>query len=253
MAPHAFSCIPFSSFHKLTNSHRIEWGEEGLVVKTQKFDARTKALLDRILVPYPVASASYEFAKAMAKQNASKVAQYFGYSPGGKEINTSSPNPDIEKTIKKLEARQTAYGGTASSASSSTVASTTSAAEPTSGARTSSQQAAKTGATSDPDGKKDSDKPMVKDVIPYYTTLVDKGSGPWAAFREKYKRTWKPLRYYPPRGSLAVHGMVALDSPKGRVFIDVFAWYHPKEDKFHQDSLTMSLRSVSPHNQRPRR
>lgn len=227
-------------------------GEDGPVIKSKKIDARTKALLDRVIAPYPVASASYAFIKAMAKQNASEVAQYLGYSAGGKEINTSSPNTDIEKTIKKLEARQTAHGGTASSTSSSAVATSSSAAEPPSGSRT-SQQTAKTGTTSAPGGSKDSDKSRVKDAIPYHTTWVNEASGPWAAFEETYKRTWKPLRYYPPRGSLAVHGMVALDSPKGRVFIDVFAWYHPKEDKFHEDSLTMSLRSVSPVSQRPRR
>lgn len=233
----------------LTDLRRLEWNDEGLFLKTQKLDARTKALLDRVFKPYPVASASYEFGKAMVKQNASKVAQYFGYYPRGKEINTSSPDPDIEKTIKKLEARQTAYGGTPSGASSSTVASSTSAAESTLGSRNSEAS----GTSDAQNSNRDLDKSTASESIPFYSTLVEKGSGPWAAFQQEYKRNWKPLRYYPPRGSVAVHGMVSLDSPKARVFIDVFAWYQPKEDKFHEDSLTMSLRAVTPLGQKPRR
>lgn len=236
--------------HRLILCHRLEWNPEGLFVKTQKVDSRTKVLIDRVLMPYPVASASYAFMKAMVQQNVSTVAKYFGYSPDGKELNTSSPNPEIEKTLKKLEARQTTTGGTAAS-SSSTAASTTSA--PPSEANATPGTPPKASDTDSSDEKQDLDRPSVKDHIPYYSTLVEKGFGPWATFVETYKRAWKPLRYYPPRGSLAVHGLVALDSPKGRVFVDVFAWYHPKTDSFHQDSLTINLRSISPYNQTPKR
>lgn len=241
---------PLVMSHGLIICHRLEWNLEGLFLKTQKVDSRTKALIDRVFVPYPLANASYAFMKAMVQQNVSNVAKYFGYSPDGKELNTTSPNPEIEKTLKKLEARQTTTGGTAASPPSP-AASTTSA--PPSESNATSGTPRKASDTGSSDQKKDDDDISVKDAIPYYSTLVEKGSGPWAAFAETYKRAWKPLRYYPPRGSLAVHGLVALDSPKGRVFIDVFAWYHPKTDSFHQDSLTINLRSISPYNQTPKR
>lgn len=216
------------------------------MIKTKKVDARTKALLDRILMPYPVAAASYAFAKAMVKQNVTKVAKYFGYQQGGRDINTTGPNPEIAKTLNKLGARQTADGSTAASSSSSAAPSSASSSE-------SDQSPPSKPSTEGKTEPQRDERPLAKMIIPYYSDLVDKGSGPWAAFREKYKRAWKPLRYYPPRGSVAVHGMVALDSPKGRVFIDVFAWYHPKTDRFHQDSLTMNLRTINPKTQRPRR
>lgn len=242
-----FIIASLSSFHGLTNRHRLEIGDEGFVVKTKKLDAHTKAVRDRVFAPYPLVNASYASVKAIVKNNASQVAQYFGYSPSEKEIKTSSLNPDIEKTIEKLEARQTAHGGTASSGSSSNVASTSSSMNPTPDPRT-SQQTAKTGNTSERDGKKDSNQPTVKDI-----TSANQTSRPWAVFVKKYRETWQPVRYYPPRGSLAVQGMIALDSPKGRVVIDVFAWYHPKDDKFHDSSLTMNVKSVTPSVQRPRR
>lgn len=223
----------------------MELNEEGLVIKPKKVDSRTKALIDRILMPYPVAAASYAFAKAMVKQNVTKVANYFGYQQNGKDINTTGLNPELAKTFSQLSARQAADGSRAAG-SSAAATSSRSASEPDTSLTPKSTA----------DGKSEPPKdgrPLAKENIPYYSELVGKASGPWAAFRERYRRAWKPLRYYPPRGSLAVHGMVALDSPRGRIFIDVFAWYHPKTDQFHQDSLTMNLRSISPYNQHPRR
>lgn len=216
-------------------------GENGLEIKTKEIDPRTKALIDRVLVPYPIASASYAFFKALVQQNASTVAKYFGYSQGGKDINTDNPDPDIEKTLKKLQARQTAGGNTASNNSTSSASAASDSGETPSPKTTTSNYSNHTS----------EDRPIAKEDIPYHATLAS--SGPWAAFKETYKRTWKPLRCFPPRGSLAVHGMVRLDSPEGQVFIDVFAWYHPKTDQFHNESLTMSLRAITPRHQKPGR
>lgn len=217
-------------------------------------------MIDKIIAPYPIAAASLAFFKAMTVQSASTVAKYFGISSG--DINTSNPDPEIEKTIKKLQAKQTAGGNTASGspnqASSSTTASTTSAApesgatqtpgtpSPKATARAQTPDYRRTAASSDA-----ADRPLAKN-IPYYP--ITEGSGAaWSAFKETYRRKWRPLRVLPPRGSLAIHGIVALESPKGRLYIDVFAWYHPKTRTFHNDSMTMNLRGITPFNQRPRR
>lgn len=241
----------------LTTVRRLESNEEGLFLKQKKLDARTKALLDRVLLPYPVASASYAFVSAMVKQNVSTVANLFGYSVTGNQINTGAKmDPDIQKTLKKFEATQTATRSTSSSppptpeASTTSAPATASAAEPSPSPGTPGKTVNTDNPTSSPN--KDSDKSMAKNAISYYTTLGD-ASGPWAAFQEKYKRTWKPLKYLPPRGSFAVYGLVSLDSPKGRLLIDVFAWYHPKTGQFHDDSLLMQLRSINPRVQRPLR
>ncbi|PSR83400.1 hypothetical protein BD289DRAFT_282230 [Coniella lustricola] len=228
----------------------LEWNDEGLFLKEQNVDPRTQALIDRVLKPYPVANASYAFAKAMVKHNVNKVANFFGYQPGGNEINTSGLNPEVAKTLSKFASRQTADGNAATGSS-------TSASEPSAPSTDSEQPtAAKPEGLAKPDGVKGPGGPsgsLTKDNIPYYQSLVGKGSGPWMAFTDGYKRAWRPLKCHPPRGSIAVHGLIALESPKGRVYIDVFAWYHPKTDQFHQDSITMQLRSIAPHTQTPRR
>ncbi|KUI70072.1 hypothetical protein VM1G_06550 [Cytospora mali] len=232
----------------------IEISDEAISITTQKVDAKTKAMIDRILKPYPMASASYAFVKTFFKQSTSDVAKFFGYSSEGTEISTSSPDPEIAKTLKRLEARQTATGGAA--AGSSAAASTASRTDPgaSSSEKSDSQQSEtqKSRGAGQPSDEDDRMAP-IKKAIPNYSDLVEKGRGPWAAFISQYKRLWRPLKYYPPRGCLAVHGMVALDSPKGHVFIDVFAWYHPKTKEFHQDSFHMSLKAISPSNQKPRR
>lgn len=214
-------------------------------------------MLDRILKPYPMANATYAFVKAFYKQSTSDVAKFFGYSSEGTELSTSSPDPEIAKTLKRLEARQIATGGGAAASPSSP--STDSRTDPGASSQSSDSQqsetrksATATGSASQPSGDDDKMAP-IKAAIPNYSHLVEKGKGPWAAFVSQYKRLWRPLKYYPPRGCLAVHGMVSLDSSKGRVFIDVFAWYHPKTKEFHQDSVHMSLKAISPFNQKPRR
>ncbi|ROW04831.1 hypothetical protein VMCG_04805 [Cytospora schulzeri] len=233
----------------------IEISDEAISITTQKVDSRTKAMIDRILKPYPMASASYAFVKTFFKQSTSDVAKFFGYSSEGTEISTSSPDPEIAKTLKRLEARQIATGGAAASPSSAAT-STASRTDPGASSQKSESQQSEAGnetkGAGQPFGEEDKMAP-IKNAIPNYSDLVEKGKGPWAAFASQYKRLWRPLKYYPPRGCLAVHGMVSLDSPKGRVFIDVFAWYHPKTKEFHQDSVHMSLKAISPFSQKPRR
>ncbi|KAK7733971.1 hypothetical protein SLS53_007965 [Cytospora paraplurivora] len=237
----------------------IEITDDTIAITTRKFDPRTKAVLDRILKPYPMASATYAFVKTFFKQSTSDVAKFFGYSSEGSMISTTDLDPEITKTLKRLEARQIATGGDAASPSSA-AASTSSrtdhgvSSEQNADDRQSESRKSEavTKGAERPSGEDDR-MAIIKDAIPNYSDLVEKGKGPWAAFASQYKRLWKPLKHYPPRGCLAVHGMVSLDSPKGRIFIDVFAWYHPKTKEFHQDSVHMSLKAISPYNQKPRR
>lgn len=173
----------------------------------------------------------------MTIQNVSSVAKYIGLSSSGKDINTSNPDPEIEKTLKKLQAKQTAGGNTASTKAASL--------NPT--------QATATPAPKSPENRDKLTPSNQQPAKPIPDFLLTASSGPWAAFKQAYSQTWKPLKYAPPRGSLAVHGMVALVSPKGTVYIDVFAWYHPKTDEFHTDSIVMNLKSITPFDQKPRR
>lgn len=230
----------------LTKLYRIEFNDDAIELKTQKLDARTKVLLDRVAMPYPVISGSYAFLKAMVKQNTDAVTKYFGYTPANKEITAATIDPELAKALKKLETRQATHGGPGSSPSPSS---------PSSPSASESDRQRSSGAvranTAAPD--RHPSKPVSKDAITIYSTLADESSGPSKAFRESLARAWKPLQCYPPRGSIGLHGIVTLDAPKGRIYIDVFAWYHPKTREFHHESMKMRLRSVSPRNQVPLR
>lgn len=235
----------------LTLLYSLElFGKDGLaVIREKKIDHRNKALVDRVLYPYTVAGAAWAGCKASFRENASTVAKYFGYSSEGKEISTSGPDPDIQKTLKKLEERQTADGGTASS--TSTAGSSAPESDSTHSPRTSTPPSPAVPNTNT-DASKSVSKPMGENIS-YHGPPPGQTLTPWAAFVNEYKKQWRPLRYLPPRGSLAVHGMVALDSPRGRIYIDVFAFYHPKTDTFHHESMVTSLKSLSPNKQSPRR
>lgn len=214
-------------------------------------------MIDRVLKPYPLATSSYAFAKAFFKQSTSDVVKLFGYSENN-DISTSNPDPDIAKTLKQLEARQITDGGAATN-SASAAASTTSKAVPEASSQKStlpdstSAQTAATAKEPDQSGQDQGKKPLVKESIPGYAELANKSQGPWAAFAQQWRRSWRPLRYYPPRGCVAIHGMVALESPKGRIYIDVSAWYNPIKKEFHQESMQLGLKAISPTHQSPRR
>lgn len=220
--------------------------DEGIELKTRTLDARTKAFIDRIIMPYPMISGAYAFAMAVIKQNVDAVTNYLGYTPVNKPFTKATIDPELAKALKQVEARQAAHGGPGSSPSPE---SRSSPSPSTSDSPTHSGDMRANTA----DSSRDQGKPVNKDEIPLYSTLLGKGSGPWQAFKENFARTWKPLHCYPPRGSLAVHGVVALDTTKGRIFIDVWAWYHPKACEFHRDSMVMRVRSFRPYQQVPLR
>lgn len=197
-------------------------------------------------MPYPMISGSYAFAKAMFKQNVDAVTKYFGSTPVSKEFTSATIDPELAKALKKLETRQATHGGPGSSPSPDS-RSPSSASESGSPSRSGDMRANTVSTRHDPS------QPGNKNTIPLYSTLLGEGSGPWQAFKESFQQAYKPLHCYPPRGCLAVHGIVTLDGPKGRLYIDVWAWYHPKTSEFHRDSMTMRLRSITPFNQHPLR
>lgn len=215
-------------------------------------------MVDRVLKPYPLATSSYAFIKAFFKQSTSDVVKLFGYSENN-DISTSNPDPDIAKTLKQLEARQITDGGAATNSSSSTTSTTSKTDPEASHSQKSalpdspSAQTPTTAKDTDQSSQEQGKKPLIKDSIPGFAALANKSQEPWAAFTQQWRRSWRPLRYYPPRGCVAIHGMVALESPKGRIYIDVSAWYNPIKKEFHQESMQLGLKAISPTHQSPRR
>jgi hypothetical protein len=207
-------------------------------------------MIDRVLKPYPLASSSFAFIRAFFRQSTSEVVKLFGFSENN-DISPSNPDPDIAKTLKHLEAkaRQIPDGGASTNPSSS-------GTDPETSSPSQKSDLSDSTSTRSPTNVKDlrqSGQRQAKQSIPGYEDLSNKSQGPWAAFVQQWRRSWRPLRYFPPRGCVAIHGMVALESPKGRIYIDVTAWYNPIKKEFHQESIQLGLKAISPAHQSPRR
>jgi hypothetical protein len=76
-------------------------------------------------------------------------------------------------------------------------------------------------------------------------------SEPWKALKQRFVKTWKPKPEVPPRGSIAVSGLIELETAKSYVVIDVIAWWNPKTRSYHDKSMVMRLRRAQMKNQKP--
>jgi hypothetical protein len=73
------------------------------------------------------------------------------------------------------------------------------------------------------------------------------------AFKMKLVETWKPVRDYPPRGSIEVSGLVEIESPKAWMVYDVKASWDPKTKSYDPRSMSVRLRKLQRKNQYPGR
>ena len=97
-------------------------------------------------------------------------------------------------------------------------------------------------------------KPTSPDAFfPGHDTLRSATTGPWQAFKKRYSQLWRPMRDFPPSGSVLVTGLVELEGSKAYVLIDVFAWWDPKEKKIDPRSTYLQVRQVRPKTLRPGR
>ena len=71
------------------------------------------------------------------------------------------------------------------------------------------------------------------------------------AFKMKLAETWKPVRDYPPRGSILVGGLVEIESPHAMLVFDVKAAWDPKTKCYDARSMNVRLRRVQPKKQAP--
>lgn len=231
------------------NTNRIQFNHDSIELKTRPLDARTKALIDRMLVPYPMMSGAAAFAKAFFQEHVNAISNYFGYNTSG-----NKPSITIEtqlKAKKMMDAHRAALNASRPSPSSESRPSESpspSASEldrppPRSGHATPNTAAS----------GREASKPSDKDAGSFSSPLPATIAGPWQAFKDNFLRAWQPLRFHPPRGCILVQGIVCLDTPKGRAHIDVKAWYHPKARKFHYPSMFLHMRAFTPLEQSPLR
>lgn len=74
---------------------------------------------------------------------------------------------------------------------------------------------------------------------------------PIMAFKAKMAQTWKPVKDYPPRGSILISGFVEVDAPKAWLVFDVKAAWDPKTREFDARSMILSLRRFQQKKQGP--
>lgn len=89
------------------------------------------------------------------------------------------------------------------------------------------------------------------ELFPGQNAMHSLTSEPWKALKQRFAKTWKPKPEVPPRGSIAVSGLIELETTKSYVVIDVIAWWNPKTRSYHDKSMVMRLRRAQMKNQKP--
>lgn len=74
---------------------------------------------------------------------------------------------------------------------------------------------------------------------------------PIMAFKARFLQTWKPVRGYPPAGSIIVSGFVEIDAPKAWLVFDIKAAWDPKTRNYDLDHTNIQLRRFQPKRQGP--
>ncbi|KAK3937507.1 hypothetical protein QBC46DRAFT_267321 [Diplogelasinospora grovesii] len=234
----------------------IEWA-------TKPVDSAIVKLTNRILWPQPLFLSVWAVGTAMMKQSMAGAARYLGFEveesasfPNGPVPGSPSPIPpthstEIQKALQRI--RQQATKRPEEVSDPSAMASAESA--PSSGASSPTGKAAKGSEPSSTAAEDAAKSPQSsKEKFPGEEKVRSMiGSGPWHEFKKKYTQTWKPIRNDPPRGCVAVSGLVELETSKAWVVIDVFAWYNPKTKGFDERSMWMALRRLQYKQQSPMR
>ncbi|ORY57887.1 uncharacterized protein BCR38DRAFT_354178 [Pseudomassariella vexata] len=239
--------------------------DEGISIASEEIDPALAFKINRALWPSALTQSLWSFSTALMKQNFLGVVQYLGFNP-----NPNNTSANVQQAIDKMRQRidksqqpmekteskhpspntlpqatkpQGAEGSSASiDRSSADTPHTTTRPLPTSGSVS-------------PNGPPLGKPQSAKDIYGI-NQVSEHTSGPLQAFKKKFAQTWRPWRMppnYPPRGSLKVLGMVELTGPRGKVVVDVFAWFNPATNTIDTSTIKIFLRSVSPKVQEPLR
>ncbi|KAK0735256.1 hypothetical protein B0T26DRAFT_99618 [Lasiosphaeria miniovina] len=216
--------------------------DDTVEIATRPIAASHAKLLERIFWPQPMALSFWEFGKTLVRQTASDVARYFGMdvpgssgnyvngpAPGGPATLPASQNAQVQKALEQLRQQATKRPEEVKNP----------------GAMTAETSPSNTAGKVTEAGKVSGERFTGENKIRSFT------DSPWEAFKKKYNQVWKPTRELPPRGCVAVSGLIELESSKAYVVIDVFGWYNPTTRKYDARSLWMSLRKMQYKKQAP--
>ncbi|RYO98082.1 hypothetical protein DL764_007212 [Monosporascus ibericus] len=251
-----FAPPPFSpmSPRKLTCS-RIAIDEEGISIEEHPVSSLDVFRVRRILWPSALAMSLWSFTGALMRQNATAAAKALGYEP--KQQPTMTMQQTMERIHQQLQKPQPKTDSKAPSSLPSTKSQVFqgSSADPTSPGAPASTGSSPAGVGGPLPAAPNAAAGKQKSAREIYGVKMaqEHTNGPWRAFKQRLVQTWRPLRDYPPRGSISVSGVVELDTPRARITVEAFAWWDPKTQKFDGRSLVLRWRSIRPKTQNPLR
>ncbi|KAK3392695.1 hypothetical protein B0H63DRAFT_106 [Podospora didyma] len=214
-------------------------------------------LLERVLWPRPFALSFWAFGTALAKEKVNEVAKYFGFETGdsGSGITRGSPmagpapmptthNAQVQKALQQIRQQATKRPEEVSDPSAMATAAEAAAAA-------AAAANAAPNASGRPGSSKSEKQPAEERFAGENWLRSFYEGNPWKEFVKTYRKTWKPLKDDPPRGCVAVSGLVEIETSKAYAVIDVFAWYNPKTNSYDERSMWMSLRRMQYKKQAP--
>ena len=220
---------------------------------TVPVDSLQAKLLDRVLWPRPFALSFWAFGTALAKQKASEAAKYFGFetekSEGGVASGPAAGDPapmptthnaQVQKALQQIRQQATKRPEEVSDPSAMATAAEAAAAAN-----------AAPNAPGRPGSSKSEKQPSEERFIGENRLRSFYDGNPWKEFVKTYRKTWRPLKDDPPRGCVAVSGLVEIETSKAYAVIDVFAWYNPKTNSYDARSMWMAVRRMQFKKQSP--
>ncbi|KXJ96237.1 hypothetical protein Micbo1qcDRAFT_201550 [Microdochium bolleyi] len=79
-------------------------------------------------------------------------------------------------------------------------------------------------------------------------------SGPWQKFKQTFGLNWKPPPVsLPPKGSIAIVGLVSYEAPHAWITCEAQMWYDTKAQAFDTRSSRVRVQTIIPKKQSPRR
>lgn len=100
--------------------------------------------------------------------------------------------------------------------------------------------------------KKDSQNESENGIEEIIMDLRRQFSGPLAAFKSTYARSWTEAVSHPPRGCVIVSGLVEIETPKAFLVFDVLAHWDPRTKSYDMGSQVVALRRIQPKKQSPK-
>ncbi|KAK3693413.1 hypothetical protein B0T22DRAFT_525771 [Podospora appendiculata] len=224
-------------------------------------DSATAQMTERALWPKPVALATWALTTTLVKESASDVARFFGLdinlstqtpssptpssSPGPLPTSSTGQSAEIQKALQRIRQQATKRPEEVKDPSALASAAQESPSD------ASSPSAAAAPSSPGPGDKKAGQQPRNESLIDESKVRSLLGSAALTAFYKKLAENWKPIREDPPRGCIAVSGLVELETSKSWVVLDVFGWYNPKTKSVDKKSMWVALRRLQHKRQAP--